>query len=120
MLKISMMPGKLPWRVSKVWKPQSRQKKWRGGLAWEITYQTTAWKTLSKLDKQIAQRITRFMQERIAPLENPRSVGEALTGNELGDYWKYRVGDYRIVVEIEDKVLRIVVVKLGNRRDVYR
>jgi mRNA interferase RelE/StbE len=89
-------------------------------LAWEIEYSKSAEKTLLKLDSQIARRIVKFLGERIARLENPRSIGEALTGNELGNYWKYRVGDFRIVVDIEDKRLRILVIKVGNRRDVYR
>jgi len=89
-------------------------------LAWEITYQTAAQKALSKLDRQTAQRITKFLRERVASLDDPRSIGEALTGNTLGSYWKYRVGDYRIVADIEDKILRITVIKIGNRREVYR
>ncbi len=56
----------------------------------------------------------------MAVLDNPRSIGEALKGSRLGEFWKYRVGDYRIVTHIEDNALRILVVKLGNRREVYR
>jgi mRNA interferase RelE/StbE len=47
-------------------------------------------------------------------------IGEALTGPELGRYWKYRVGDWRIIAEIQDQALRIIVVRIGNRREVYR
>lgn len=56
----------------------------------------------------------------MAKLDDPRSIGAALKGSELGDFWKYRVGDYRVIAEIQDKVLRIYVVEIGNRRDVYR
>ena len=56
----------------------------------------------------------------MAKLEDPRSIGEALKGSKLGDFWKYRVGDYRLISSIEDGVMRILVVKIGNRRDVYR
>lgn len=61
-----------------------------------------------------------FFFERIAPLDDPRSIGEALKGSELGELWKYRVGDYRIIASIEDKLVRILVVRIGNRREVYR
>ena len=57
------------------------------------------------------------MKERIAPLENPRSIGEALTGAALGNYWKYRVGDWRIVCDIQDDR---AVVRVGNRKEIYR
>jgi mRNA interferase RelE/StbE len=60
------------------------------------------------------------MRERVAPLDNPRSLGDALKGSELGEFWKYRVGDYRIIASIEDSAVRILVVKIGNRREVYR
>ena len=76
-------------------------------------------KQLAKLDKPIALRITRFLRERVAALDDPRSVGEALRGSQLGDYWKYRVGDYRIVTDIQDSKLCIVAVHIGNRKDVY-
>lgn len=75
---------------------------------------------MKHLDQQVARRINRFLFERVAPLENPRSIGEALKGTELGDLWKYRVGDYRIIASIEDNLIRILVVRIGNRREVYR
>jgi mRNA interferase RelE/StbE len=62
----------------------------------------------------------KFLRERIAILDNPRSIGEALTGTRLGNYWKYRVGDYRIIADIQDAKLCVQVVRLGNRREVYR
>jgi len=61
-----------------------------------------------------------FLRERVALLDDPRSIGEALRGSRLGDFWKYRVGDYRVISSIEDGALRILVVKIGNRREVYR
>jgi len=89
-------------------------------LAWLIKIDDEAQKDLAKLDKQIAKRITTFLRERVAVLDDPRSIGEALKGSRLGDFWKYRVGDYRIISSIEDGALRILVVKIGNRREVYR
>jgi mRNA interferase RelE/StbE len=89
-------------------------------LVWQIKFDDSAKKDLAKLDKQIAKRITAFMRERVAVLDNPRSLGDALKGSELGEFWKYRVGDYRIIASIEDSAVRILVVKIGNRREVYR
>lgn len=68
----------------------------------------------------MARRILDFLDQRIANLDDPRSVGEALKGARLGSFWKYRVGDYRIVASIEDGAVRILVVRIGNRREVYR
>ena len=65
-------------------------------------------------------RITRFLRERIAPLENPRAIGEALHGSRLGELCKYRIGDFRVLASIQDKEVTILVVKVGNRREVYR
>jgi mRNA interferase RelE/StbE len=89
-------------------------------LAWQIKFDDASKKDLAKLDKQIARRITAFLRERVAVLDDPRSIGEALKGADLGEFWKYRVGDYRIISSIEDSALRILVVKIGNRREVYR
>lgn len=89
-------------------------------MAWRIDFDEDAFKDLSRLDRQVARRITAFLRERVAPLEDPRSIGEALKGSKLGEFWKYRVGDYRIIASIEDGAVRILVVRIGNRRNVYR
>lgn len=89
-------------------------------MAWRIEYAGAAEKDISKLDNQVAQRIIKFLGQRVAKLANPRSIGEALTGSKLGNYWKYRVGDYRIIADIQDARICIQVVRIGNRREVYR
>jgi mRNA interferase RelE/StbE len=89
-------------------------------MAWSIKFDREAERDLDRLDPQIARRISRFLFERVASLENPRSIGDALKGTELGDLWKYRVGDCRIIASIEDKLVRVLVVRIGNRREVYR
>lgn len=89
-------------------------------MAWRIEFEDAALKELAKLDKPVARRILAFLRERVSQLDDPRSVGEALKGSKLGEFWKYRVGDYRVVVHIEDGALRILVLKVGNRREVYR
>ncbi len=89
-------------------------------MAWRIEFSDSAAKQLRKLDQQTARRILKFLQERIAPLDDPRSIGEALRGKELGDFWKYRLGDWRIIANLDDGVMVITVIRLGNRREVYR
>jgi len=88
-------------------------------LAWTIDFTDTAKEQLRKLDKQAARRIVDYMDERIGGLENPRNTGRALTG-PLGSFWRYRVGDYRVICDIQDGALSVLVVQVGNRREIYR
>lgn len=89
-------------------------------MAWTIDYTESAGRQLHKLDKQTARRILDFMDERIAAQEDPRNTGKALIGPMLGAYWRYRVGDYRIICDIQDGALCVLVIEIGNRREVYR
>ncbi len=89
-------------------------------MAYEIEFDPEAVKDLKKLDRSIQARLLGFLRQRVAPLENPRDLGEALTGATLGSYWKYRVGDWRIICDIQDRRLIVRVLRLGNRRDIYR
>lgn len=89
-------------------------------MIWRIELDKAAERDLDKLDPQIARRILHFLHDRIASLDDPRSIGEALKGSRLGEFWKYRVGDYRIISSIEDEAVRILVVEIGNRRKIYR
>lgn len=89
-------------------------------MAWTVDLDPAVERELSKLDPQQAKRILRFLFERVGHLDDPRSIGEALKGSRFGTLWKYRVGDYRILTSIEDNVSRILVVKLGDRKEVYR
>lgn len=89
-------------------------------MAWKLDFDRAAERDLDKLDPQTARRILLFLRDRVVTLDDPRSIGQALKGSQLGDFWKYRVGDYRIICSIEDGTLRILVVKVGNRREVYR
>ncbi len=88
-------------------------------MTWQINYQSDTEKQLKRLDTPVRIRVTRFLEERVATLENPRCIGETLSG-PLGDYWKYRVGDCRIICNIQDATITILVIKIGNRREVYR
>lgn len=87
-------------------------------MAWTIDYTHTAKSQLRKLDKNSARRIMDYMEERIASTD-PRRVGKALTG-PMGDLWRYRVGDYRVVCDIQDELVRVLVVRVAKRDKVYR
>ncbi len=89
-------------------------------MGWTIIFAELARRNLAKMDPQIARRLTTFMRERVAKLDDPRSIGHALQGSELGALWRYRAGDYRIVCEIQDKKLIVLVLLVGHRREVYR
>lgn len=89
-------------------------------MAWSIEISPAADRQLSKLDPQHAKRVLKFLSLRLANLDNPRSIGQALQGARLGEFWKYRVGDYRLICKIEDERIVILVLQIGHRRDVYR
>ncbi|MEX9917955.1 type II toxin-antitoxin system RelE/ParE family toxin [Escherichia coli] len=87
-------------------------------MVWTINYSERALKSLRKMDKQIPCRIVDFMDLRIAVLDDPRKSGKPLKG-ELGEFWRYRVGDYRILCEIRDDELIILAAIIGHRKEVY-
>ena len=92
-------------------------------MAWEIKFLPGALRDFQKFarrDREAARRIDAFLARRLAALENPRAIGEALKGKELGELWKYRVGDYRIIADIRDAEIVILIVRVGNRKEVYR
>jgi mRNA interferase RelE/StbE len=89
-------------------------------MAWKIEFSAEADRELSKLDGLVIKRILKFLQERIAKLDNPRSIGNALQGPRFGEFWKYRVGDYRLICKIEDARVVVLVLRIGHRSDVYR
>jgi mRNA interferase RelE/StbE len=89
-------------------------------MAWKVEFDPAAVRELGKIDPQIARRILAFLNDRIAKMDDPRSIGEALKGSKLGAFWKYRVGDYRIIASIQDETVSILVMRIGNRREVYR
>ena len=88
-------------------------------MAWKIEFERSAARELSKLDSQAAGRVLRFLRDRVAPLDDPRSIGQALKGERFGEFWRYRMGDYRILVRIEDSGALILVLRVGHRREIY-
>ena len=86
-------------------------------MAWTIDYTETAIRGLRKMDKQEAKRILSYLGK-IATLENPRSKGKGLTSNFSG-YWRYRVGDQRVICDIRESSFVIVAIRIDHRSDVY-
>jgi mRNA interferase RelE/StbE len=88
-------------------------------LAWTVSLTQSAKRSLAALDRPVADRVIRFLDERVATSEDPRATGKAL-GGDLSGYWRYRVGDYRILCELKDDVLIVLVVDVAHRKDVYK
>jgi mRNA interferase RelE/StbE len=89
-------------------------------MAWGVELSETADRELAKLDPQHRMRILKFLRERVAKLDDPRSLGQALHGSRLGEFWKYRVGSYRLICKIEDDRLVVLVLRMGHRKEIYR
>ncbi|MBK1693952.1 type II toxin-antitoxin system mRNA interferase toxin, RelE/StbE family [Chromatium weissei] len=89
-------------------------------MGFKITFDPAALDDLKKLDRSVQQRLLGFLRQRVSMLDDPRAIGEALVGSRLGNYWKYRVGDWRIICDIQDQYIVVRVVRIGNRREVYR
>jgi mRNA interferase RelE/StbE len=89
-------------------------------LVWIIKYTESSSKQLKKLDKQTALRVLDYMDERVAVLADPRSLGKNLKGPKVGEYWRYRVGDIRVICNIVDGQMTVLVIEIGNRSEVYR
>ncbi len=87
--------------------------------AWKIKFKKKALKTLSKMDVEAKKRVLHYLDRRIAADKNPRRFGKALQGEKWG-LWRYRVGDIRIVVSIEDDEFIVLVVQVGRRGHIYR
>jgi mRNA interferase RelE/StbE len=88
-------------------------------MAYNVELSESAERELGKLDAPQAKRILKFLHQRVAKLDDTRSVGEALYGSRLGEFWKYRVGDYRLICKIEDDRLIVLVLRAGHRKEIY-
>jgi mRNA interferase RelE/StbE len=89
-------------------------------MASNVELSQSADRELGKLDLQERRRILKFLHERVAKLDDPRNLGEALHGSRLGEFWRYRVGDYRLISKIEDDRLVVLVLRVGHRKEIYR
>ena len=89
-------------------------------MTWSIKFTETSLRQLKKLDKSVALRVLDYMDERVAKLPDPRALGKNLVGPKLGSYWRYRIGDVRVICDLQDQALVVLVVEIGHRREVYR
>ena len=89
-------------------------------MAWRIELSSLAQKHLDQMDPQVVKRLLKFLYSRVAPMDDPRAIGEALKGSKLGEFRKYRIGDYRIVCNIDEGLLLVTALAAGNRRNVYK
>ena len=87
-------------------------------MAYKVVLSSTAEDDFAKLDKSIQQRIFKYLKK-IEEREDPRTLGEQLQEN-LSAYWKFRVGDYRLVAEIKYDILIVLMLAVGHRRDIYK
>ena len=88
-------------------------------MSYKLKFEKNALKSLKKIDSNQRILLMAWIQKNLDQCENPRSLGKALSG-KLNNYWSYRVGDYRIVVEIIDNELIIIIISIGHRRDIYK
>ena len=89
-------------------------------MAWKVELSSGADRELNKVDAQHARRILKFLHEQVAKLDDPHRIAEALHGARLGEFWKYRVGDYRLICKIEDDRLIVLILRIGHRKEIYR
>ena len=85
---------------------------------WTIKFEAEAIKELSKLDKSIRIRVIKYLEEHLSKSDDPRIFGKPLTGS-FAKFWRYRVGNYRVICSIEDRTLVILVVRVAHRKNVY-
>jgi mRNA interferase RelE/StbE len=89
-------------------------------MAWKVELDPAIERDLDRLDKKVARRIIKFLYERVTRIDDPRSIGQALQGSKFGEFWKYRVGDWRIICKIEDERVTVLVLRIRHRSKVYR
>jgi mRNA interferase RelE/StbE len=85
---------------------------------WRVEFGSDAARELRRLGRDARRTILKYLRERIATAEDPRRLGHALLG-DLKGLWRYRVGDYRVVADIRDREVLVMVITVGHRREVY-
>jgi mRNA interferase RelE/StbE len=88
-------------------------------MFWHLRYAPEAIRNLDSMDGQVSQRLVAYLNERVLLLEDPRMLGKALRGSKWGGCWRYRCGDYRIIVRLIDQEMVVMVLRAGNRKNVY-
>lgn len=89
-------------------------------MAWRVEFSELANKQIDKLDPVVARRILEFLRSRASTAEDPSNLATRLKGPENFDRWRYRIGDYRVVVSFDKNIITIYVIEIGHRREVYR
>ena len=89
-------------------------------MVWIIKYTESSSKQLKKLDKQTALRVLDYVDERVEVLADPRLLGKNLKGPKMGECWRYKVGDIRVICNIVDGQMTVLVIEIGSHREVYR
>ena len=88
-------------------------------MKYKVVFTIEAKKQLKKLDKHIASLIIGWIEKNLEGTDNPRQHGKGLTANKSGK-WRYRIGDYRLICEIQDNKILILILEIGHRRDIYK
>ena len=88
-------------------------------MVWKIEFERHTQRELDALGSEEAKRILRYLRDRVAIRDDPRSLGAPLSGAALGEYWRYRIGDYRVVAQIRDEVRLLAIIRVGHRRNIY-
>lgn len=88
-------------------------------MKYRIVYEKKAIKSLSKIDKAQQKLIISWIEKNLSNTDNPKISGKALKGN-LKDYWRYRVGNYRILADISDEEIKIIIINIGHRKEIYK
>ena len=88
-------------------------------LAWTVKFSTRAVKSLKRIDRPNQELIFKFMTEKVVKHPDPISLAKKLSGN-LGDFYRFRLGDYRIVCEVQNQELIILILQIGHRQNIYQ
>lgn len=88
-------------------------------MIYKVEFTKKAKKDIDKLDNYTRIIILKWIKKNLYNIDNPRFDGKALKGNK-SNYWRYRVGDYRIITEIHDEIITILIVEIGHRKDIYK
>ena len=88
-------------------------------MKYTVEYTKRAIKQLKKLDKQTSALLLGWIEKNLVDCDNPRQFGKGLTANRKGE-WRYRIGDYRLVADIQDAKIIILILNIGHRRDIYK
>ena len=88
-------------------------------MTWNVEFSRSAKKQFARIDRTWQQTILDYLEDDVAALDEPRSRGRALSGS-LAGYWRFRIGDYRVICAISDDTATMLVLQIGHRSKIYR